>query len=308
MATSRRSRFSGWKGPRARQPNDAPARLPGLHYDSGFISPAVRAEIVAWLRTVFPLWEQRYSLLRPPPAGRDAAPAAAAGVLAGQLAVRLPRLLPAPDRGARSLRGGRAVSAGARAAGGEHRGADPRHVHGPDLPHGWHLNTCLVNFYGSRLVDGAWVDTARVGEHKDFEPGPVASLSLGERALFQFVTSHRPGERERVVAQQWLDDGSLQIFGGHKWKRQTFHRVQRVDDRDGHRFVFPVRGLRDAPRQLHLPLRPRRARAAARGAQPRGAGRRAAVRRDAGAALPVLSRGAGGGRRGEGALTFGRPR
>src|SRR3712207_7147345 len=40
---------------------------------------------------------------------------------------------------------------------------------------GWHLNTCLVNFYGSRLEDGRWVDTARVGEHKDFEPGPVRS-------------------------------------------------------------------------------------------------------------------------------------
>ena len=32
-----------------------------------------------------------------------------------------------------------------------------------------------------------WVDVARVSEHRDFEPGPVASISLGERALFQFV-------------------------------------------------------------------------------------------------------------------------
>jgi DNA oxidative demethylase len=109
-----------------------------------------------------------------------------------------------------------------------------RMFRGPDMPAGWHLNTCLVNFYGSRLEDGRWVDTARVGEHKDFEPGPVASLSFGERALIQFVTSSRPGERDEVVLEQWLDDGSLQLFGGARWKEQTFHRVQRVDTRGGH--------------------------------------------------------------------------
>jgi hypothetical protein len=111
---------------------------------------------------------------------------------------------------------------------------------GPDLPGGWRLNTCLVNLYGKRLEDGKWVDTARVGEHKDFEPGPVASLSLGERALFQFVSSRRPGERDGVVSQQWLDDGSLQIFGGDHWKRQVFHRVQRVDRKEGYVFDLPV--------------------------------------------------------------------
>ena len=108
--------------------------------------------------------------------------------------------------------------------------------HGEDMPAKWHLNTCLVNFYGSRLVDGKWDDVARVGEHKDFEPGPVASLSLGERALIQFVSSKRPGERDGVVEQQWLDDGSLQIFGGEQWKNRTFHRVQRVDTKGEHHF------------------------------------------------------------------------
>ena len=55
------------------------------------------------------------------------------------------------------------------------------------MPKGWHLNTCLVNFYGDRQDGTRWVDVARVGDHRDFEPGPVASLSIGERALFQFV-------------------------------------------------------------------------------------------------------------------------
>ncbi len=109
-----------------------------------------------------------------------------------------------------------------------------------DMPRGWHLNTCLVNLYGRRLENGKWVDSARVGEHRDFEPGPVASLSLGERALFQFVKSQRPGERDGVVSQQWLDDGSLQIFGSDRWKRRSFHRVQRVDTRDAFNFELNV--------------------------------------------------------------------
>jgi hypothetical protein len=86
-----------------------------------------------------------------------------------------------------------------------------------------------VNFYGSREVDGKWADAARVGEHRDFEPGPVASLSLGERARFQFV---RRGQLEAPpVRTEWLEDNSLQIFGGPRWKDDLLHRVQRVEDK-----------------------------------------------------------------------------
>jgi alkylated DNA repair dioxygenase AlkB len=101
------------------------------------------------------------------------------------------------------------------------------------VPPGWRLNTCLVNFYGKRREGDRWVDSARVGEHRDFEPGPVASLSMGERALFQFVTSRRIGERDAPLLSQWLDDGSLQLFAGPLYKDRVFHRVQRVDRRDG---------------------------------------------------------------------------
>jgi hypothetical protein len=97
------------------------------------------------------------------------------------------------------------------------------------VPRRWHLNTCLVNFYGDREQDGKTVDAARVGEHRDFEPGPVASISLGERARFQFV---RRGAREAPpVRTQWLEDRSLQLFGGPRWKDDLLHRVQRVDDK-----------------------------------------------------------------------------
>lgn len=124
---------------------------------------------------------------------------------------------------------------------------------GDEMPPKWHLNTCLLNFYGSRVEGGKKTDTARVGEHKDFEPGPVASLSLGERAMFQFVSSSQRGERDSVILQQWLDDGSLQIFGGHRWKSQFFHRVQRVDRRDG--ILFPVNVEGFETRRLNFTFR-----------------------------------------------------
>jgi hypothetical protein len=33
------------------------------------------------------------------------------------------------------------------------------------------------------------------------------------------------------VRTQWLEDCSLQIFGGPRWKDDLLHRVQRVDDK-----------------------------------------------------------------------------
>ncbi len=112
-----------------------------------------------------------------------------------------------------------------------------------DVPRGWRLNTCLVNFYGASVApDGRRTDTARVGEHKDFEPGPVGSVSLGERAFFQFISSRRPGARDDVEWQQWLEDGSLQVFAGPRWKDRLFHRVQRVEGR-GKRFDLRCEGF-----------------------------------------------------------------
>ncbi len=122
-----------------------------------------------------------------------------------------------------------------------------------DIPKGWHLNTCLVNYYGNRWDGERWLDTARVGDHKDYEPGPVASLSFGERAFFQFVSSYRKGQRHSVVFQQWLEDGSLQMFAGPRWKDELFHRVQRVEKKRGH--YFPVSVERFQVRRINLTLR-----------------------------------------------------
>jgi len=224
----------------------------GLHYDADFVGADERAELVAWLETLHPIWENRFTarkaaatgvqrrLLRPvywlgnwqfacldyyrPPSGvHDRC------VAAEPFPPVLARMVETIETRTRTM------------------------FRAPDLPARWHLNTCLINLYGSAVENGKTIDTARVGEHRDFEPGPVASLSLGERALFQFTSRGRRGEPSHVVAQQWLDDGSLMIFGGETWKDRTLHRVQRVDRRLGARFTFPVAGF--ATRRVNFTLR-----------------------------------------------------
>ncbi|MFN0247208.1 MAG: alpha-ketoglutarate-dependent dioxygenase AlkB [Kofleriaceae bacterium] len=199
-------------------------------YEPGFIDDAAAAEIDTWLRTLVPLWEMRYSTKRKLPSGKQQRPLlrpvywlgnwqfACLGyyeppkrtrdvaVAAEPLPPVLARLVAIIERRVRT-------------------GFPP-----PQVPRAWHLNTCLVNFYGDRIENGKAIDAARVGEHRDFEPGPVASLSLGERARFQFV--RRGGDPSAPpVRTQWLEDRSLQIFGGPRWKDDLLHRVQRVDDK-----------------------------------------------------------------------------
>jgi len=198
-------------------------------YEPGFIDAGARAEILAWLGSLHPLWEQRYSTKRPLPAGKQQRSLLRPVYWLGNwqfaclgyyepprrtlhVAVRAEPFPPVLARLVAQIE--RRV-----------RGGFPPSV----VPPRWRLNTCLVNFYGSKLENGRWVDAARVGEHRDFEPGPVASLSLGERARFQFV--RRGFTDGPPVRTQWLEDGSLQIFGGPRWKDDLLHRVQRVEDK-----------------------------------------------------------------------------
>jgi alkylated DNA repair dioxygenase AlkB len=200
------------------------------HYDPRYLTAAPRAEILAWLATLQPLWEQRYSTRRPPPPGKEQRGLLRPVYWLGNWQFACLGYYEPPHRIANCAVAaepfppplGRVVRDVERLV----------HERFPttDVPRGWHLNTCLVNFYGSRRGDGGkWFDVARVGDHRDFEPGPVASLSLGERALFQFVRRGAAGAPP--IRTQWLDDGSLQVFGGPRWKDQLLHRVQRVDDR-----------------------------------------------------------------------------
>jgi alkylated DNA repair dioxygenase AlkB len=207
-----------------------PRPLPyGLIYKPEFISSRERQEILAYLRTLHPLWENRFSVHNPPPAGQTQRQLLRPVYWLGNWQFACLDYYHPPK-------------------GIQHRcvQAEPfppvlrrlvdqienlaRHTFNPkDVPSDWHFNTCLINYYGNRLEADRSVDVARVGEHKDFEPGPVGSLSLGEKALFQFVESRSKNHQSRVVLQQWLEDGSLQLFGGDRFKKQLFHRVQRVE-------------------------------------------------------------------------------
>lgn len=111
-----------------------------------------------------------------------------------------------------------------------------------DVPDGWRLNTCLINFYGMTRRDGTWYDTARVGAHRDHEPGPVGSLSLGSPARFEFTTGKRAGNE--TVIERELDDGSMLLFGSPRFKKELHHRVESVASQNGHVFGTEIEDFR----------------------------------------------------------------
>ncbi|HRO68287.1 MAG TPA: alpha-ketoglutarate-dependent dioxygenase AlkB, partial [Pseudobdellovibrionaceae bacterium] len=198
---------------------------------------------MAWLETLHPIWEERFSRNNPPPPGQKQRTLLRPVYWLGnwQFAClnyyhppkgtenRCVQAEPYPEPLARVVQRAERI---VRTEFGKE-----------DVPRGWHLNTCLINFYGDRIEGDKRTDCARVGEHKDFELGPVVSLSLGERALFQFVKSDGHQKQSKVIVQQWLEDGDLQIFGGYRFKKQLFHRVQRVETKGGFSFKLPVKGF-----------------------------------------------------------------
>lgn len=211
-------------------------------HETGFVTDAARAELLAWLATLRPLWELRYSTRRAPPAGKPQRALLRPVYWLGNWQFACLGYYEPPRRThgvAVAAEPFPPVLAGLVAAVERRvRAGFPPAV----VPRRWHLNTCLVNFYGDRTGGDRPMDAARVGEHRDFEPGPVASISLGERARFQFV---RRGAREAPpVRTQWLEDRSLQIFGGPWWKDDLLHRVQRVEDKLGLDLPPAIEGFR----------------------------------------------------------------
>lgn len=203
-----------------------------LIYQANYITPQEKKDIIRYLESLYPIWEMRFSASNPPPEGESNRPLLRPVYWLGNWQFACLDYYH-PPKGIQN----RCVEA---------EDYPPvlekivkkieQMVHekfsDKDIPRGWHLNTCLINFYGNKILEGGKkLDTARVGEHKDFEPGPVASVSFGEKALFQFVKSQSKSQKSDVILQQWLEDSSLQIFGGEKFKKQLFHRVQRVEEK-----------------------------------------------------------------------------
>jgi alkylated DNA repair dioxygenase AlkB len=226
---------------------------PLVHYFPQFVKGSQRQAILQYLQSLYPLWEQRFSASNPPPTGEPNRFLLRPVYWLGNWqfacldyyhppkgllnrcvqAEEFPSCLQQIVDQAEQL---------------VHQKYQPR-----DIPKGWHLNTCLINYYGDRNENGKHIDCARVGEHKDFEPGPVVSLSFGDRALFQFVQSRSKQSQSQVVLQQWLEDGSLQIFGGDRFKKQLFHRVQRVEKKTGLSMDFHTENFQT--RRLNLTFR-----------------------------------------------------
>lgn len=201
-----------------------PPRAGGVRSVAAFVTPREHATVLDWLQTLHPLWEMRFSTVRPIPAGETQRwlqrpvywlgnwQFACLGYYHPPRGIhdRCVRAEPFPDVLQQWV--------------GRIEDLARRTFPPAWIPPGWAMDTCLINFYGNQLVDGKTEDRARVGAHRDFEPGPVASVSLGARALFQFTTG-----RGDLVEQTWLDDRQLLLFAGPTHKDRLFHRVQRVE-------------------------------------------------------------------------------
>jgi DNA oxidative demethylase len=241
------------RSPRSRpKRSSSPPSDSGLFYEPGFVSPRDRAEIARWLASIQPLWENRFTAARAEATGGQRRLLRPVYWLGAWQFACLDYYRPPQGVTDRCVEAEPHPPVLARLVAEIERRARASYS-GRDLPRGWRLNTCLVNLYGSRREGGKRVDCARLGEHRDFEPGPVASLSLGERALFQFVRRGAKHEPTRVVAQEWLEDGSLQLFGGDAWKKHALHRVLRVEKKGG--FSFSVRVADFETRRVNFTFR-----------------------------------------------------
>jgi len=198
-------------------------------YVRDYVDAATRAELLTWLASLHPIWEQRFSTRRPLPPGKTQRPLLRPVYWLGNWQFACLGYYEPPRRTRDCAMAAEPFPAVMAKLVAQIEQRIRTQFAANDVPAGWHLNTCLINFYGHRCDGERWLDVARVGEHRDFEPGPVASISLGERALFQFVRRGEVGGPP--VRSQWLDDGSLQAFGGAWWKDALLHRVQRVDSK-----------------------------------------------------------------------------
>lgn len=229
---------------------------PGIIYRPQFLSPLERKQWINYLLSLRPIWEMRYSQHNPPPLG-DTQRALLRPVywLGNWQFACLGYYHPPQGILHRSLHSTPFPAMMAQTLKRIERMVRET-FEKEDVPKNWELNTCLVNYYGDRLSDqGKWEDQARVGEHKDYEPGPVASLSFGERALFQFVSGapDKLTQKKKIFWEEWLADNGLQIFAGPKWKEQAFHRVQRVERKLGQNFDIGYAEFRT--RRINLTFR-----------------------------------------------------
>lgn len=204
--------------------------IPGIYYNSGFLNGPKRQQLVQEIESFHPIWEERFCECNPPPEG-DTWRSLKRPVywLGNWQFACLGYYHPPHEIEYRCVHAEKFPPLMQELV-NQIELRTKRMAQKKDVPEKWHLNTCLINYYGSKLSDQGEEDFATVGDHKDAEPGPVASISLGEKAWFQFVKG-KPKDSKNVVHEQWLDDASLLIFWGQRFKDELFHRVQRVENK-----------------------------------------------------------------------------
>jgi hypothetical protein len=224
----------------------------GLYYHFPFVNRQERKDLLSYLCSLHPIWENRFSTSNPPPEGDQQRELLRPVYWLGNwqfacldyfhppegIKFRCVQAEKYPDVLEKIVQKVEKITKQIYPA--------------KDIPKDWKLNTCLINYYGTKIIDGKEVDTARVGEHRDFEPGPVASLSFGDRAFFQFVSGNKK-IGQKVFWEGWLEDSGLQIFGTPKWKDETFHRVQRVEKKFKHDFNIEINHFKT--RRINLTFR-----------------------------------------------------
>ncbi len=222
-------------------------------YRPDFVSKVQKAELLKEIAALFPIWENRYSKSNPPPDGKTHRRLLRPVYWLGNWQFACLNYYHPPQGTEFRCVEAEPFPPMMQQLAEEIMQMVRNQFAEKDVPRKWELNTCLINYYGSDLHDGKATDVARVGEHKDFEPGPVGSLSFGSRALFQFVESRHREAQSQVVLQQWLDDSSLQVFGGERFKKKLFHRVQRVDRKSTD--IFQLNTTEFETRRLNLTFR-----------------------------------------------------
>lgn len=227
-------------------------KLPGLIYHGRFISREKKAEFLQYFQSIYPIFEMRFSKNNPPPEGDTQRPLLRPVYWLGNWQFACLNYYHPPKGVEFRCMKAEVFPPFMQKIVNDMEKITRDYFPKKDIPEGWHLNTCLINFYGNDLRSGKKEDCARVGDHKDFEPGPVASLSFGERAFFQFVFGNSK-LKNNVAYERWLDDSSLLIFAGEFYKDKTFHRVQRVEDKKAHQFTLNLEGF--DTRRINLTFR-----------------------------------------------------
>lgn len=205
--------------------------ISGISFNAAFLSASEKNELLSVVSNLNPLWEMRYSKHCPPPEGDTQRPLLRPVYWYGNWQFACLGYYSPPEGIQNSAITAEEFPPLIRNLALRLESVAKRIFKGKDIPENFEFNTCLINYYGDLKIDNKWVDQARVGDHKDFEPGPVGSLSLGERALFQFVKG-KSKNANNVAHELWLTSGSGLVFGGEIWKEIYFHRVQRVENKN----------------------------------------------------------------------------